>query len=91
VAGRESCVERRRRAAKRVVALLHHLTIRGSAVSARPSVTLPCSHKKIADAVKAAGVEHIISSSLEDTRQPMKPDEKRMPILQCEAKFTFAP
>jgi uncharacterized protein YbjT (DUF2867 family) len=38
--------------------------------------------KNIADAAKAAGVKHIIWSTLEDTRKLMKPDDKRMPILQ---------
>jgi uncharacterized protein YbjT (DUF2867 family) len=38
--------------------------------------------KNIADAAKAAGVKHVIWSTLEDTRQFMKPDDKRMPMLQ---------
>jgi len=38
--------------------------------------------KNIADAARAAGVKHIIWSTLEDTRQLMKPDDKRMPMLQ---------
>jgi uncharacterized protein YbjT (DUF2867 family) len=38
--------------------------------------------KNIADAAKAAGVKHVIWSSLEDTRKLMKPDDKRMPMLQ---------
>lgn len=38
--------------------------------------------KNIADAAKAAGVKHVIWSTLEDTRKLMKPDDKRMPILQ---------
>ena len=38
--------------------------------------------KNIADAAKAVGVKHVIWSTLEDTRKLMKPDDKRMPILQ---------
>ena len=38
--------------------------------------------KNIADAAKAAGVEHVIWSTLEDTRDLMAPDDKRMPMLQ---------
>jgi uncharacterized protein YbjT (DUF2867 family) len=38
--------------------------------------------KNIADAAKAAGVEHVIWSTLEDTRDLMSPDDKRMPMLQ---------
>jgi len=38
--------------------------------------------KNIADAAKAAGVKHVIWSTLEDTRKLMTPDDKRMPILQ---------
>ena len=38
--------------------------------------------KNIADAAKAAGVKHVIWSTLEDTRKLMEPDDKRMPILQ---------
>jgi uncharacterized protein YbjT (DUF2867 family) len=38
--------------------------------------------KNIADAAKAAGVAHTIWSTLEDTRQFMSPDDKRMPMLQ---------
>jgi uncharacterized protein YbjT (DUF2867 family) len=38
--------------------------------------------KNIAEAAKAAGVKHVIWSTLEDTRQLMSPDDKRMPILQ---------
>ena len=38
--------------------------------------------KNIADAAKAAGVKHVIWSTLEDTRKLMKPDDKRMPMLQ---------
>ena len=36
----------------------------------------------IAQAAKAAGVKHVIWSTLEDTRKLMSPDDKRMPILQ---------
>jgi len=38
--------------------------------------------KNIAEAAKAAGVKHVIWSTLEDTRKLMKPDDKRMPMLQ---------
>jgi uncharacterized protein YbjT (DUF2867 family) len=38
--------------------------------------------KNIADAAKAAGVKHVIWSTLEDTRKLMSADDKRMPILQ---------
>ena len=38
--------------------------------------------KNIAEAAKAAGVKHVIWSTLEDTRQYMPADDKRMPILQ---------
>jgi len=38
--------------------------------------------KNIADAAKAAGVKHVVWSTLEDTRKLMKSDDKRMPILQ---------
>src|SRR5262245_23937363 len=38
--------------------------------------------KNIADAAKAAGVQHVIWSTLEDTRNVMSPDDKRMPFLQ---------
>jgi uncharacterized protein YbjT (DUF2867 family) len=38
--------------------------------------------KNIADAAKAAGVAHVIWSTLEDTRPLMAPDDTRMPILQ---------
>ena len=38
--------------------------------------------KNIADAAKAAGVKHIIWSTLEDTRKLMKADDTRMPMLQ---------
>src|SRR5712691_2229530 len=35
--------------------------------------------KNVADAAKAAGVKHVIWSTLEDTRKLMKADDKRMP------------
>jgi uncharacterized protein YbjT (DUF2867 family) len=38
--------------------------------------------KNVAEAAKAAGVKHVIWSTLEDIRQFMKPDDKRMPMLQ---------
>jgi uncharacterized protein YbjT (DUF2867 family) len=38
--------------------------------------------KNIADAAKAAGVKHVIWSTLEDTRALMTADDKRMPMLQ---------
>jgi uncharacterized protein YbjT (DUF2867 family) len=38
--------------------------------------------KNIAEAAKAAGVKHVIWSTLEDTRKLMAPDDKRMPMLQ---------
>jgi uncharacterized protein YbjT (DUF2867 family) len=38
--------------------------------------------KHQADAAKAAGLKHVIWSTLEDTRRLMSPDDKRMPILQ---------
>ncbi|HEX6999331.1 MAG TPA: NmrA/HSCARG family protein [Gammaproteobacteria bacterium] len=38
--------------------------------------------KNVAEAAKAAGVKHVIWSTLEDIRQFMSPDDKRMPILQ---------
>lgn len=38
--------------------------------------------KNIADAARAAGVKHIIWSTLEDTRKLMSPDDTRMPFLQ---------
>src|SRR6186713_2154846 len=38
--------------------------------------------KNIAEAAKAAGVKHVIWSTLEDTRQFMTADDKRMPMLQ---------
>jgi uncharacterized protein YbjT (DUF2867 family) len=36
----------------------------------------------IAEAAKAAGVKHVIWSTLEDTRKLMSADDKRMPMLQ---------
>jgi uncharacterized protein YbjT (DUF2867 family) len=38
--------------------------------------------KNAADAAKAAGVKHVIWSTLEDTRKLMQTDDKRMPMLQ---------
>jgi uncharacterized protein YbjT (DUF2867 family) len=38
--------------------------------------------KNIADAAQAAGVQHVIWSTLEDTRQWMAPSDTRMPMLQ---------
>jgi uncharacterized protein YbjT (DUF2867 family) len=38
--------------------------------------------KNIADASRAAGVKHVIWSTLEDTRKSMEPGDKRMPFLQ---------
>ena len=38
--------------------------------------------KNIAEAAKAAGVQHVVWSTLEDTRQWMKADDARMPMLQ---------
>ncbi len=38
--------------------------------------------KNIAEAAKAVGVKHIIWSTLEDIRQMMPADDKRMPMLQ---------
>ncbi|MDX1562666.1 MAG: NmrA/HSCARG family protein, partial [Gammaproteobacteria bacterium] len=38
--------------------------------------------KNIAEAAKAAGVKHVVWSTLEDTRELMKADDKRMPMLQ---------
>jgi hypothetical protein len=38
--------------------------------------------KNVAEAAKAAGVKHVIWSTLEDIRKFMTPDDKRMPILQ---------
>ena len=36
--------------------------------------------KNIAEAAKAAGVKHVVWSTLEDTRQWMKADDTRMPM-----------
>lgn len=38
--------------------------------------------KNIADAAKAAGVKHVVWSTLEDTRELMDASDKRMPFLQ---------
>ena len=38
--------------------------------------------KNIAEAAKAAGVKHVIWSTLEDIRDMMPADDKRMPMLQ---------
>ena len=38
--------------------------------------------KNVAEAAKAAGVQHVIWSTLEDTRQWMPADDTRMPMLQ---------
>ena len=38
--------------------------------------------QNIADAAKAAGVKHVIWSTLDDTRKFMAADDKRMPMLQ---------
>jgi uncharacterized protein YbjT (DUF2867 family) len=38
--------------------------------------------KNIAEAAKAAGVKHVVWSTLEDTRKLMAPDDERMPMLQ---------
>ena len=38
--------------------------------------------KNVADAAKAAGVKHVVWSTLEDIRKFMKADDKRMPMLQ---------
>src|SRR5213078_481153 len=38
--------------------------------------------KNMAGAAKTAGLKHVIWSTLEDTRKLMKPDDKRMPMLQ---------
>lgn len=38
--------------------------------------------KNLADAARAAGVKHVIWSTLEDTRKLMAADDTRMPILQ---------
>src|SRR5688572_24195338 len=37
--------------------------------------------KNVADAAKAAGVKHVVWSTLEDIRKFMNPDDKRMPML----------
>ena len=42
--------------------------------------------KAMADAAKAAGVKHVIWSSLEDTRRWMSLDDNRMPTLQGKYK-----
>jgi uncharacterized protein YbjT (DUF2867 family) len=38
--------------------------------------------KNVAEAAKAAGVQHVVWSTLEDTRQWMPADDTRMPMLQ---------
>lgn len=38
--------------------------------------------RNIADAAKSAGIKHAVWSTLEDTRDYMKADDKRMPFLQ---------
>jgi uncharacterized protein YbjT (DUF2867 family) len=38
--------------------------------------------KNLADAAKAAGVQHVVWSTLEDTRKLMPPGDTRMPMLQ---------
>jgi uncharacterized protein YbjT (DUF2867 family) len=38
--------------------------------------------KNLADAARAAKLEHVIWSTLEDTRKLMSPEDKRMPMLQ---------
>ena len=38
--------------------------------------------KNLAEAAKAAGLKHVIWSTLEDTRKLMQPSDKRMPTLQ---------
>src|SRR5437867_1160045 len=38
--------------------------------------------KNMAEAAKAAGLKHVIWSTLEDTRKLMQPGDKRMPFLQ---------
>jgi uncharacterized protein YbjT (DUF2867 family) len=38
--------------------------------------------KNQADAARAAGLKHVVWSTLEDTRNLMAPDDKRMPMLQ---------
>ena len=40
--------------------------------------------KNVADAARAAGVSHVIWSTLEDTRNLMNADDKRMPMLQAK-------
>ena len=40
--------------------------------------------KNIAQAAKDAGVEHVVWSTLEDTRQWLNVDDNRMPVLQGE-------
>ncbi len=40
--------------------------------------------KNLADAARAAGVSHVIWSTLEDTRHLMNVDDKRMPMLQAK-------
>ena len=38
--------------------------------------------RNLAEAARATGVKHVIWSTLEDTRKFMRPDDKRMPMLQ---------
>src|SRR5690606_26089618 len=38
--------------------------------------------KNVAEAAKAAGVKHVVWSTLEDIRQMMSADDQRMPMLQ---------
>lgn len=38
--------------------------------------------KSIADAARAAGVHHVVWSTLEDTRKLLSPDDNRMPVLE---------
>jgi uncharacterized protein YbjT (DUF2867 family) len=38
--------------------------------------------RNLAEAAKAAGLKHVIWSTLEDTRKFMQPDDRRMPMLQ---------
>src|SRR5206468_7816165 len=40
--------------------------------------------KSLADAARATGLQHVIWSTLEDTRKLMSPDDKRMPMLQAK-------
>ena len=40
--------------------------------------------KHLADAAKGAGLKHVIWSTLEDTRNLMSADDKRMPMLQSK-------